>query len=59
MTKAELNALKSKIRAKTEKTADMDILVTAMLALPKGQLKKLLSEDVLAVLAKYGYTEED
>lgn len=40
-----------------EKAEDMDIIVEAMLDLPPGQLKKFLSEDVLAVLAKYGYKE--
>ena len=28
---------------------------TVLVALPYGQVKKLLSEDVRAVLAKYGY----
>lgn len=40
-----------------EKAEDMDIIVEAMLALPPGQLKKFLSDKVLAVLAKYGYEE--
>lgn len=56
MTRKELKALRGKLAEQKKKTADMDILVTALLALPKGQLKKLLSEDVLAVLEKYGYT---
>lgn len=41
-----------------EKAEDLDVLVTAMLQLPTGQLKKLLTEEVLAVLGKYGYTDE-
>ena len=41
----------------TAKASDMDVIVSAMLALPPGQLKKFLTDDVLAVLAKYGYTE--
>ena len=40
-----------------EKASDMDIIVRALLKLPPGQLKKMLTEDVLAVLAKYGYNE--
>ena len=40
------------------KAADVDVLVQAMLKLPPGQLKKLFTPDVLAVLSKYGYTEE-
>lgn len=41
-----------------EKAGDVDVLVQAMFRLPPGQVKKLFSADVLAVLAKYGYTEE-
>ena len=37
-----------------EKADDMDVLVCALLALPPGQLKKILTEDVMAVLQKYG-----
>lgn len=36
-----------------EKAEDMDIIATALLALPPGQLKKLLTPEVLAVLEKY------
>lgn len=41
----------------TEKAGDVDVLVQAMLKLPPGQLKKLFTDEVLAVLEKYGYTE--
>lgn len=58
MTRKELNALKEKALRRREKATDMDILVAALLAMPPGQLKKALTEDVLAVLAKYGYAEE-
>lgn len=37
-----------------EKASDLDILVAAMAKLPPGQLKKVLSEEVCAVLVKYG-----
>lgn len=40
-----------------EKAEDMDIIIAAMAKLPWGQLKKLLTEEVLAVFAKYGVTE--
>ena len=40
-----------------EKATDLDILVAEIMKLPPGQLKKVLTEDVLAVLEKYGYTE--
>ena len=36
------------------KSDDLDVIVTAMAQLPPGQLKKVLSDDVVAVLAKYG-----
>lgn len=41
----------------TEKAGDVDVLVQAMLKLPRGQLKKLFTDEVLAVLEKYGYKE--
>ena len=37
-----------------EKAADIDILVTEIMKLPYGQLKKVLTNEVLAVLEKYG-----
>ena len=36
------------------KSDDLDVIVTAVAQLPPGQLKKVLSEEVLAVLEKYG-----
>lgn len=41
-----------------EKATDMDVLIAALGKLPWGQLKKLLTDDVVAVLAKYGIGEE-
>ena len=43
--------------ARGEKAEDLDVLVAAMLELPPGQLKKVLTEDVLQMLKKYGYEE--
>ena len=40
-----------------EKAEDMDVIATALLALPPGQLKKLLTPEVLAVLDKYAERE--
>lgn len=40
-----------------EKAEDLEIIVAAMAKLPWGQLKKLLTDDVIAVLEKYGVTE--
>lgn len=37
-----------------DKATDLDVLVAAFAKLPPGQLKKVLTDDVIAVLAKYG-----
>jgi hypothetical protein len=57
MKRKELDALKAHIREEQTKATDLDILVEKILALPPGQLKKILTDEVLAILAKYGYTE--
>lgn len=41
-----------------EKATDLDILVAEIMKLPYGQLKKVLTDEVMAVLEKYGYVEE-
>ena len=50
--------MRTELEVTTGKSNDLDALVTALLALPKGQLKKVLSDEVLTVLKKHGYTEE-
>ena len=40
------------------KADDLDIIVAAFAKLPPGQLKKLLDEEFLAVLEKYGIVLE-
>lgn len=57
MTRKELDALKKNIVEKREKASDLDIIVSQIMALPYGQLKKVLTDEVMAVLEKYGYTE--
>lgn len=42
-------------KERSEKASDMDVLVAELLKLPPGQLKKVLTPEVLAVLEKYGY----
>lgn len=54
--RAKILAYNRSVKAKGEKAADMDILIAAIGKLPPGQLKKLLSEDVLAIVEKYGGT---
>ena len=55
--KAKILAYNKAVKEKTEKATDLDILVGAIMKLPYGQLKKVLSEEVTAVLEKYGYGE--
>ena len=38
---------------KGEKASDLEQLIAAMAQLPPGQLKKVLTEDVMIILAKY------
>lgn len=57
MNRSELNAMKDHIKQDHEKVSDLDVIVAELLKLPLGQLKKVLTEEVLAVLRKYGYTE--
>ena len=57
MKRADLDALKAKISEQKEKASDIDILVGEIMKLPYGQLKKVLTDPVLEVLSKYGYTE--
>ena len=40
------------VAEKGEKSSDLDVIVSAMAMLPPGQLKKVLTDDVIAVLAK-------
>lgn len=55
--KEKINIIRQSFPEKKEKATDLDILVSQIMKLPYGQLKKVLNDDVLAVLEKYGYTE--
>lgn len=55
--KEKINIIKQSFSEKKEKTTDLDIIVSQIMTLPYGQLKKVLTDDVMAVLEKYGYTE--
>lgn len=46
------------VAKKTEKASDLDVIVTELVKLPPGQLKKVLSENVIAVLQKHGINFE-
>ena len=49
-------AYNKSVAEKTEKASDLDIIVSEIMKLPPGQLKKVLTEEVIAVLEKYGIT---
>ena len=57
MKRSELDALKANILDRKEKAADLDVIVSEIMKLPYGQLKKVLTDEVMAVLEKYGYME--
>lgn len=54
--RAKIIAYNRAVAEKAEKAADLDIIVTQIMKLPPGQLKKVLTDEVLAVLEKYGVT---
>lgn len=55
--RAKIIAYNKSVKEKSEKATDLDIIVSEIMKLPYGQLKKVLTDEVLAVLKKYGYTE--
>lgn len=55
--KEKIRVIKQSFSEKKEKADDLDIIVSQIMELPYGQLKKVLTDEVLAVLEKYGYTE--
>jgi hypothetical protein len=55
--KAKIIAYNKAVKAKGEKATDLDIIVGEIMKLPYGQLKKVLTPEVMTVLEKYGYTK--
>ena len=55
--KEKINVIRQSFSEKKEKANDLDIIVSQIMKLPYGQLKKVLTDEVIAVLKKYGYTE--
>ena len=45
---------KIKLDAQEEKATDLEIILAEIAKLPPGQMKKVLTEPVIAVLEKYG-----
>jgi hypothetical protein len=56
--KEKIRIIRQSFSEKKEKATDLDIIVSQIMTLPYGQLKKVLTDEVMAVLEKYGYTEE-
>lgn len=52
--RAKVLAYNKSVKEKGEKAGDLDILVSEIMKLPYGQLKKVLSPEVMTVLEKYG-----
>lgn len=48
----------TEIRAAEDGEQDMRAMAAAIGKLPHGQLKKILTEDIIAILAKYGVVIE-
>ena len=52
--KERVLAFNRKRKETDEKASDMEIIASKIAKLPPGQLKKLLDDEMLAILAKYG-----
>ena len=57
MNRKQLNRLKQQISEQKEQAGDLQIFLKQVLRLPYGQLKKVLTEEAMMVLKKYGYSE--
>ena len=55
--KEKVDFIRAAFTEKKEKASDLEIIVGEVLKLPYGQLKKVLTTEVLAVLEKYGVKE--
>lgn len=54
--RARIIAYNKTVAERAEKASDLDTIVAEIMKLPPGQLKKVLTDEVLAVLSKYGVT---
>lgn len=52
-------AYNKSVKEKGEKASDLDIIVAELMKLPPGQLKKVLTDKVIAVLKKHGLMLEE
>lgn len=55
--KEKVRVIRAAFSEKEEKAADLEVLMAEIMKLPYGQLKKMLTAEVLEVLDKYGYGE--
>ena len=53
--KKRIIAYNKTVKEKSDKAGDLDVIVSEIMKLPYGQLKKVLTDEVMAVLKKYGY----
>jgi len=56
--RARIVAFNKAAKERKGKSDDLDVIVSAFAKLPPGQLKKVLTDDVIAVLNKYGISVE-
>lgn len=52
--KAKIITYNKAAKEKADKAADMDIIVAEIKKLPFGQLKKVLTDELITLLTKYG-----
>ena len=52
--KSKIIAFNKYVKENGEKASDFDIIMQAFSKLPSGQLKKVLTDDVIAVFEKHG-----
>lgn len=52
-------AYNRKVKEKSDKASDLEIIAAELLKLPYGQLKRVLTDEVLSVLKKYGIFESE
>lgn len=58
--RAKILAYNKAMAGRAEKAADLDIIISAVLKLAPGQVKKFFNDDsVIAVLNKYSYSESE
>ena len=52
--RAKIIAYNKAVAKKSEKTSDLDVIIGELMKLPLGHLEKVLTDEVRAVLEKYG-----